>query len=272
VEPGLRLQQTIEDIYQGGDRLAKYHFRDVGAGFDFGRNIGTHTQVRLGYLYTHRSFSRDTGIGVLPEEFGDDRNDGGIAFSLTRDTRDRGFSATRGSAAVVEYTVAEDWLGGQLDWQRAEAAVAMAVPLGRNVIWTTLSGGSDFGSDLPFDRLFTLGGPGSFPGLELGEIRAEDYASLSGSYLHKLTDLMSLRGQAIYAGLRLQVAQVSGYNPLDGEKDSSILGGSLYFTGSTPVGPLTLGYGATSTDAWSVWLAIGRPVGHGTLLERGIFR
>jgi hypothetical protein len=38
------------------------------------------------------------------------------------------------------------------------------------------------------------------------------------------------------------------------------------------VGPLTLGLGTTSTDVWSLWLAIGRPVGHGTILERGIFR
>jgi hypothetical protein len=38
------------------------------------------------------------------------------------------------------------------------------------------------------------------------------------------------------------------------------------------VGPLTVGVGATSTDSWSVWLSIGRPVGHGTILERGIFR
>jgi hypothetical protein len=38
------------------------------------------------------------------------------------------------------------------------------------------------------------------------------------------------------------------------------------------VGPLTLGIGATSTDSWSLWVAVGRPIGHGTILERGIFR
>jgi hypothetical protein len=38
------------------------------------------------------------------------------------------------------------------------------------------------------------------------------------------------------------------------------------------VGPLTVGFGTTSTGSQSVWLAIGRPIGHGTILERGIFR
>jgi hypothetical protein len=38
------------------------------------------------------------------------------------------------------------------------------------------------------------------------------------------------------------------------------------------VDPLTVGVGATSTSSWSMWLAVGRPVGHGTILEKGIFR
>ena len=146
------------------------------------------------------------------------------------------------------------------------------IPVGRNLIWTTLAGGTDFNSGLPFDRMFTIGGPSSFPGFELGEMRATDYATISASYLHKLGDIVSLRGQAVYLGLRLQAAQLTDANPLDSAGDITISGGSLYLTGSTPVGPLTIGYGKTSTDAWSVWLAIGRPIGHGTAMERGIFR
>jgi hypothetical protein len=35
---------------------------------------------------------------------------------------------------------------------------------------------------------------------------------------------------------------------------------------------MTIGLGGTSTNAWSLWLTVGRPVGQGTILERGIFR
>ena len=38
------------------------------------------------------------------------------------------------------------------------------------------------------------------------------------------------------------------------------------------MGPLTIGVGGTSLNTWTVWLAVGRPVGQGTILERGIFR
>ena len=51
-----------------------------------------------------------------------------------------------------------------------------------------------------------------------------------------------------------------------------IYGGSVYLVGRTPVGPMTLGLGATSTNSYAVWFTVGRPVGQGTILERGIFR
>jgi len=56
------------------------------------------------------------------------------------------------------------------------------------------------------------------------------------------------------------------------DDDEMIYGGSLYLTGRTQAGPLTLGLGMTSTDSWSLWIAVGRPIGNGTILERGIFR
>ena len=58
---------------------------------------------------------------------------------------------------------------------------------------------------------------------------------------------------------------------VDGDA-GEIYGGSVFLTGRTLIGPLTIGIGSTSTDSWSLWLSVGRPVGHGTILERGIFR
>jgi hypothetical protein len=56
------------------------------------------------------------------------------------------------------------------------------------------------------------------------------------------------------------------------EEDDFIYGGSLYIAGRTQAGPLTVGLGVTSDNSWSLWLAVGRPIGNGTILERGIFR
>jgi hypothetical protein len=80
----------------------------------------------------------------------------------------------------------------------------------------------------------------------------------------------AIRNLALYAGIGLVGGAV--YDRIDGERDEGIYGGSIFLTGRTMVGPLTVGVGATSTDSWSIWFSVGRPVGHGTILERGIFR
>jgi outer membrane translocation and assembly module TamA len=148
--------------------------------------------------------------------------------------------------------------------------VGVAVPFRRNIWWITAAGGSGLGNQLPADRNFTLGGPGSFPGFELNEMRVGGYWNIGTSYLWNVKDVLPLKNQALYAGVRIVGGAV--YDRFDQQDTVGIYGGSFFLTGRTMVGPLTLGIGATSTDSWSVWLSVGRPVGHGTILERGIFR
>ena len=81
---------------------------------------------------------------------------------------------------------------------------------------------------------------------------------------------MSIRGQALYLGARIETGEVDDWLAPGGMEP--LYGGSLSLTGRTIVGPLTLGIGATSLNTWSLWIAVGRPVGQGTILERGIFR
>jgi hypothetical protein len=138
------------------------------------------------------------------------------------------------------------------------------------VLWLTLAGGTSFGSELPADRKFALGGPGSFPGLELGELRVGSYWTASTGYLWRIKDIMTLRNQALYAGVRMMAGSV--HDRIDDVEGEDLYGCSLYLTGRTLVGPLTLGLGATTNDSWSLWVAVGRPIGRGTILEKGIFR
>ena len=273
VEPKAFWIRSWEDIFYDNERLARYRFSDWGGTIDVGANLGNDAQVRVGYLYMRRKASVETGSAILPET---ERDDAGISMSATFDSRDTPFNPTRGIAAAMEYSYADDSLGADFNWQRIELGIGMAVPVRNDVVWVTLAGGSDLDTDLPADRNFMLGGPGSFPGYELGELRVTDYWTASGSYLWKFKDIMSIRGQALYAGVRLEAGQALGRlesTVLPNFDDSEMIyGGSLYMTGRTQAGPLTVGIGATSTDSWSLWIAVGRPVGNGTILERGIFR
>jgi NTE family protein len=273
VEPMVFWTREWQDIFLEGERLARYNFSEWGGAIDLGVNLGDDAQVRVGYLYTKRDVEVDTGSTLLPEG---ERTDAGLMAAATYDSRDTAFNPTRGIAAALEYRYSDESLGADLDWQRIELGLGVAVPVRKDVVWVTLAGGSDLDTDLPLDRTFMLGGPGSFPGFELGELRVTDYWTASGSYLWKIKDIMSIRGQALYAGIRLEAGQAFGRleAALDPnfDEDDMIYGGSLYVAGRTQAGPLTVGLGTTSEDSWALWIAIGRPVGSGTILERGIFR
>jgi NTE family protein len=267
VEPRIFWTRSLEDVFRDGERIARYQFEDLAGQLDIGANIADVAQARLGYLYSRRSVEVDIGAQLLPEL---EANDAGIAALFEYDTRDTPFNPTRGLAVAAEYVHSDDALGADRDWERAELGVGMALPLRRDVLWLTLAGGSDLGSELPADRKFALGGPGSFPGLELGELRVGSYWTASTGYLWKIKDIMTIRNQALYAGLRVMAGAVD--DRIDDVGDEDLYGASLYLTGRTLVGPFTVGLGATTTDSWSLWVAVGRPIGRGTILERGIFR
>ncbi|HEX7374648.1 MAG TPA: patatin-like phospholipase family protein [Steroidobacteraceae bacterium] len=267
VEPRLFWKSSREDVFHDNDRLATYRFDDTMARLDFGANIGSSAQARVGYVYDRRKVDLSTGSPLLPET---NRNDAGLIVEGTYDSRDTAFNPTRGLAVALEYMRSDESLGADLTWDRAELGIGLAVPLRRDVLWVTVAGGSDLGSNLPPDRAFALGGPGSFPGFELGEMRVGGYWTAGTGYLWKFKDMMTIRGQALYAGIRLEAG--STYNRIDGENGDDIYSGSLYLTGRTLVGPLTVGVGTTNTDSWAVWVSVGRPIGRGTILEKGIFR
>jgi len=265
VEPRLQVSRTLENIFLDDERVARYEYQDVIGALDFGANFGRFAQARLGYIYDWRKVNVDVGSPVLPES---DPTDAGIALSVEFDNRDTAFAPTRGGTVALEYQKADDSLGSDREYERGEIGVGYALPFRNNVWWITAAGGAS--SDLPGDRLFTLGGPGSFPGFELGEMRVGGYWTVGTSYLWNIKEVLPIKGHALYMGFRVVGGGVS--DRFDQEAAESIYGGSIYLTGRTMVGPLTLGVGATSTDSWSAWISIGRPVGRGTILERGVFR
>jgi NTE family protein len=265
IEPEILLQRTNEAVYNDGNRVASYQFVDIGGQFDVGAALAKDGQIRIGYWnQRHRSIVT-TGITLIPEF---DVRDAGLAAELRYDSRDAPAFATHGFAAELDYLQSDNSMGADRDWRRVEAALRTAVPVGRNLMWATVAGGSDLGSNLPADRAFTLGGT-SFPGYQVDELRMRRYWTASGSFLWRLVDLMSLRNKALYGGFAVQAGHI--YDRVDPVPDSSIYGASLYIGGPTPIGALTFGVGAANTS-WSVWLALGQPIGNGSILDKSLFR
>jgi NTE family protein len=266
VEPALLARQSVEDVYNDGNRIARYHFNDAGALFDVGVNVTNAGQLRLGYWITKRRVDVDIGTPLLPVV---DSTDAGLAAIATYDSREAESFASRGVAVGVQYFVSDSSLGAVRNWQRLEAAARKGFPAGNMMIWLTLAGGSDLGSGLPADRAFALGGPQSFPGYAMGEIRSRGYWTADGAFLWHVADILPILSQALYGGVKLEGGEV--YGRFDPVPNGFIYGASAYFGGRTPIGTLTLGFG-WANGSKAGWITLGTPVGSGTILNHPMFR
>jgi NTE family protein len=266
IEPTLLARRSLEDVYNDGNRVARYQFYDIGGRLDVGINLPRNTQFRVGYFGSNRRAEVDIGIPLLPTV---NATDAGLAATATYDSREAESFALHGLAAEIQYFRSESSLGAERDWQRIEAAARKGFEAGKMALWFTVAGGTDLGSALPDDRAFSLGGPQSFPGYAPGEIRAHRYWTADGAFLWHVADILPILSQKLYGGITLEGGRV--YGRVDPVPDGSVYGVSASLGGRTPIGTLTLGVG-WATGGRAGWITLGTPVGTGSILNQPLFR
>jgi NTE family protein len=263
VEPGVVGQRSIEDIFLDGDAVARYEFAHAWGYLDAGRVFGNSAEFRVGLRGGGQSVDREIGTPDLPEISWESY--GGGAARFTYDTRDRDTLWQSGSLVRVSYFRGEESLGAVNPYDRLEGTATMVMPFSRNVAYLRMSGGASFGSDLPVYDTFTLGGPVSLPGLNLGELRGTSYWSAQASYLQRVADLSYVFGQSLYAGLTLTAAEMSGR--LDLARSEPIYSGALVLAGRTALGPVSVSLAFTSESDWQLMFGLGRPIEERTITD-----
>jgi NTE family protein len=265
VEPGIAARRSLEDFFFDGQALARYDL-DRAVGFmDLGRVFASRAELRVGAVSGVQAADRDIAESDLPEVSSEGY--GGWTARAVYDSRDRVDLPTDGWLGRVRYFHSDESLGSEVteSYEKLEGLVSGSYRLLNHLVQLRAAGGTSFDTTLPIYDLFVLGGPVSFPGLNLGELRGEDYWMGSAMYMHKVADLSSLFGQALYAGFAVTVADVQGR--LDGVRSEPLYAGSALFGGRTPLGPLRLFFSVTSDNDWQVVLGIGRPIEEGAITD-----
>ncbi|MEM8681922.1 MAG: patatin-like phospholipase family protein [Pseudomonadota bacterium] len=263
LELSVGIENSLEDIYNGQDRVARYDFFEDFARLDLGLNIGTRAQLRAGIVSGETEADIDTGPTALAEL---------ASTAYTRldvrgiyDTRDNVDLPRKGSFVSIEYQTADPGLGGSLDYETIEAVFTRAFDLNGNSFSVILGGGDTLSGTPPITRQFMLGGIRTFPGLRRGELRGERYWYSGISYAQELAIIQPLFGQSLYAGLRLTAGDMQ--NQLDGLDEGTIYGVTGSLLGRTPIGAVVLSLSWLDSNDVRLQFSLGRPVSEGSLLD-----
>jgi NTE family protein len=263
IEPGVTAQRSIEGIYSEGSAVADYAFNSAWGFLDAGRVFGTSSELRVGLRSGGQSVKRDIALPTLDEIAWEGY--GGTSLRYTFDNRDRDILPRSGLLARVDYFQSEGWLGAAADYKRFEGMLSYALPVGSSVAYLRAAGGSSLGSSLPAYDQFQLGGPISFPGFAIGELRGEGFWTASATYMKRVAEISDLFGQALYVGATLTAGAMDDQVNYPGA--GVLYSGALLFGGRTPLGPITMTVAATSQGDWQVMFDLGRPIEEHTIMD-----
>jgi NTE family protein len=256
-EPLLRASRTLEDVYRRDDRVARYQRTSLTAQFDVGAALDTWGELRIGVQASRTDYDIDTGDPLLPEF--DDVDSIGVTARFILDTRDSAFLPTHGQYVGLRFYDADSALGSDDSYRQATLSAQRVFPFGGNLLYLEVAGGTDLDSDTPAYDLFTLGGVGELAGFQFEELRGREYAYGRAAYLRKITDLQTLLGQALYAGVSLEAGNM--YERIDGTAARGvILGSSIFLGGRTPLGPLVVTLGVAEGGHKAAYVQLGRPL------------
>ena len=234
VESAAAVERRIENVFNDGDRIARYDLWLAEARFDVGLNIGNQARLTTGLRWGATEFDED--IGSIEGFDLEQRRDANLKVSAIYDTRDAAVLPTSGVYAQVDITSSGSWLSGEQSYGTVEGVVAHSRRWGRTTLLLGAGAGDTVSGDLPRYRDFQLGGIRSFPAFAPGELRGEGYWSGSANWVWRIIEFAPLFRQVLFGGFGLQAVRIT--DRLDGVDDETILGASATLGARTPIGPL----------------------------------
>jgi len=254
LETNFRFGNRSTGIYENNDKLADYRITQTDVRLSGGINIGLLGQIHAGWQQTWYKAQIDTGSPLFPEE---SKDYNGWFAALALDQTDRLYFPTKGWSVNTRYFDSQTE-----DYSKLDADLRGYTSLGDWVFGTRLSyQGSPIGK-LPYYDLGNLGGMLNMTAFAVGQLKGDDmsYGSVRAERIIGRLPL-GLRGD-MRLGVALEAAKV-GRPFTETELKGWINSSAIYLGGETPLGPVYLGYGYSSSGSTggysNLYLFLGTP-------------
>jgi NTE family protein len=255
VDPMLQYDSYLRDIYDSnGDQIAQYRRTEYGGGIDFGVNIGSSLEVRLGLRRSVLKAEPEIGGELLPSF--DNVQKGGVLAQFNYDNLDDHRFPTRGSKVQARLFLSETDLGADESYQKVDFILGAATTVGvRHTLFALLQGGMSLETNLPFYEQFTTGGFLKLSGLAEGQLRGNNKGVASLVYMYRLVDTKGLASK-VYLGVSLEAGNV--WADRDDFGQDPIYGGSGFLGLDTILGPMYFGYGFAEGNSGRAFGYLGK--------------
>lgn len=256
VAPRAGIEQSNFNLFDSEDRLARYRVTEAELGLDFGRELGSWGEIRIGAFRGEVDASLKVGDPTLPNVSADT---GGVFARFAFDTQDDGQIPTNGIRGQLQWVDSSDRFGADSDIDALETSLSFVHAFGRHVVEVgALMNVSLEDTDL-VQNFYQLGGFLRLSGLARGEISGPHagvarlvYYRRTGETGGSLFDIPLYLGASLEAGNTWQRrSEISA--------DGLITSGSLFVGLDTYFGPLYLAAGLAEGGRSNFFLSLGTP-------------
>lgn len=253
IAPRGEFLQDERTLYLDDEAIAAYRNRRAALSIDLGRRLGNYGEVRAGFEFGSSAEKRVTGAPLLPDLA---RRVVGWHGTLVMDRLDSLDFPQRGYLLQADGRFARRIAGGDERYDRVSIEWQQALGGGDTSLLLSARHFTSLGSTLPLYDSFQLGGFLNLSGYQRDELLVSRATLARAIYRHRLGEFSTLL-PGLYLGASLEGADVGGR--LNGAATGRIVGGSLFLSAESFVGPFYLGFGYAEGGRSSLYLFLGRP-------------
>jgi NTE family protein len=231
-------------------------------GFNGGVNLGLDDELRAGVILGYLRASVGAGAPNLPEVSGRESR---FVVRWLHDGQDSPVVPSQGLRANGTFSylfdspeltesIPSDRTNNDLKQLEGTASSFWSIRSKRDRFFMVGGVGTSFSGHPLATEQFQLGRPLFLSAYDVGELRGDHYASVTGGYLRGIGRLPDFLGGPIFLGGWLETG--SAFDDLDTAKLRGAA--SVGVIGDTLVGPVLVGASFGSTGNWRYYIGIGR--------------